>query len=422
MIMMTDKGYRSMKTTNFEQWKEQHGDRRDHGKTLHVAIVNLITQTSLLRHKAPVVLSNKEAMIVAFARALQKQDVRVDVFVSDAYKPGQKEEAGVPVIYLPTIWKQVFWPSCIPFTPRLLTHLQERYDAIVCSEVFQAATLLAVVSRLRSRKKIPVFIWQEMARHQRLGGQFLSKLYHSLIVKFFLDRHIARYIPRSELARRFLIEQGIASDKISDIIPHGIDFTKFYHDPSICKERYIFSPSRLVEAKGVDVLLKAFALVAREVQDVTLVIQGDGPGLPEYRQLAEELGCGEKVIFSTARVGHDEMRRKYQKAIVTVIASRRDNVIFSDMESMACGTPVIISDGADSHRNFMDHRGGAVFPREDHQSLARHILPFVNNRSFCEVMERDALARAALFNNDHLARQLKQEIEFYQKKPKDEPN
>ncbi|MFA5163958.1 MAG: glycosyltransferase family 4 protein [Candidatus Omnitrophota bacterium] len=342
-------------------------------------------------------------MIVSFAAALNKQGVATDLFVSDAYKPENNEDIGVNVYYLPTKWKRVFWPSCIPLTPGLIRMLKDRYDVVVCSELFQIATVLAVIAKILGRRKMKIVVWQEMARHQRIMGQLISKIYHAVVVRYFMDRHIDLYIPRGELARRFLLSQGIKEGKISDIIPHGVDADKFYYDPEVRKERYIISPSRLVYSKGVDVLLKAFEIVLKEIPDVRLIIQGDGPQLEEYKQLAKEARIDKQVIFSTERISHNEMRQKYQRALVTVICSRKDLMIFSAMESLACGTPVIISNGADSYTNYLDGKGGVVFASGDYSSLAGVISYLLKDDKYRKDMVGFALEKAKYYSNEYLS-------------------
>jgi 1,2-diacylglycerol 3-alpha-glucosyltransferase len=375
-----------------------------------IALVNLITRTALVHHLVPAVASNRNAMIVAFARALQGLGVGVDLFVAEEYRPAQAEETGVNIFYLPSKWRKVFRPSCIPFTPALVGRLKGQYTTVVCSELFQASTVLAVIAKMTGGREIQLVVWQEMAAHQRMAGGLISKFYHSVLVKYWLDRHIDLYIPRGELAGRFLLSQGISSEKIAAVIPHGIDPARFYFDPASGKERYIFSPSRLVTAKGIDILLKAFAIVSTDIADLKLVIQGDGPGYAGYVRLAGELGIRAKVEFCTDHISHDAMRVKYQKALVTVIASRSDLVIFAAMESLACGTPVVISDGADSHKDFLDGRGGIVFPVNDHFALARALLHILNDAQFQKAMALFALSKAKKYSNDHLAKVFKQAI------------
>ena len=96
-------------------------------------------------------------------------------------------------------------------------------------------------------------------------------------------------------AKKFLMGQGVSGQKITSQIPHGIDPEVFYYDPDIEEENYIFSPSRLVFSKGVDVLLKAFAIALKRVGTMSLIIQGDGPGAEEYKELSKKLNIRPKI-------------------------------------------------------------------------------------------------------------------------------
>ena len=49
--------------------------------------------------------------------------------------------------------------------------------------------------------------------------------------------------------------------------------------------------------KGVDVLLDALALLARERPRVSATIVGDGPDAEQFRAQAERLGLGSSIRF-----------------------------------------------------------------------------------------------------------------------------
>lgn len=371
---------------------------------MKIAVVNLITKTPLARRSSPEVKSNKDAMIVKFSQELQHHGMDIDLYISDSYRPPVAEDLGICVKYLPTIFKPVFWPSFIPCTPSLFKELRNNYDFVICSEVFQWSTVFAVLSRIFSRQKKPaIVIWQEMSKHQKMLKEMPSRFFHRIVLRYFLDRHIALYVPRSDPARAFLMRQGIGSAKIAFPIPHGIDQSVFFYDPAVKKENYIFSPSRLVFSKGIDVLLKAFSRAQEKLRSVHLIIQGEGPELERYRKLAETLRIGDKVIFCTDRLPHEEMRARYQKALVTVISSRSDLFIFSIMESMACGTPVFVSTGVDSHALFLDHRGGMVFKNEDYEQLSDLLIKYMNDSALRIRMEKEAVEEAKLYSNHRLA-------------------
>lgn len=325
---------------------------------MKIAIVNLITRTPT-NHKVPTIDSNQDAMIVKLALEMQALGHEVVLYISDLYEPVNHEDLGVKVVYLKTYLKRM--PE-IPFVPSLIWQLRNRFDVVLTSETFQWATIFAVIARLVSLKLKPsIFIWHEIAVHQRALKQLPSKIFHQVVLNYFLDWQITRYIPRGQRAKRFLIEQGVSNAKLTFPISHGVDQNIFYPEQSVVHRNYIFSPSRLVKDKGIPTILKAFQTLRESGVDVDLIIQGDGPDDGLCKEMAINLKIDQFVFFNRTRVNHDDMRRLYSNAQFTVIASKQDFMLFSVMESLACQTPVIISNGIDISEEISMHGGGLVF-------------------------------------------------------------
>lgn len=373
---------------------------------MKIAIVNLITRTSLCRNVLPEIQSNRDAMIVKFVEELRSAGAEADLFVSDSYKPVNDDRLPINIHYLPTRFKKLFLPSRIPFTPSLVKALANSYDIVVCSETFQWSTVLAVLAKIFSfKRRMKVVVWQEIAKHQKIFGKWPSIIYHKVILKFVLGSFIDAYIPRGKAAAEFLKRQGINPNKITAIVPHGIDQKIFFSRPGGEKERYLFSPSRLVESKGIDILLQAFAMVCQDNDDVKLIIQGEGPLKEQYKALSKLLDIDDRVSFDETRLDHNAMRQRYQRSLATVISSREDLTIFSDMESISCGTPVVISSGVDSHINYKDGKGGASFNNGDYQQLAGILKELIRNPSMRRRMETEAVRKSERFHNSRLVRE-----------------
>jgi len=370
---------------------------------MKIAIVNLITRSPLAHGTIPTISSNKDAMVVKFAYSLAREGFNVDIFVSDAYKPVKEEHLDVNLLYLPTVWATILRPGLLPFTPGLFLLLRNRYEVIITSEIFQLGTMLAVIAGIFSTKKKPkIIVWQEMSRYQRFFRRIPAIIYYRFFWRLFFKNYVWRYVPRGKLAYDFLLRQGIPRHLVSEPIPHGIDENIFFADPSVKRGNYFFSPCRHIFSKGVDVLLRGFAHArenSRTMSDVRLLIQGDGPLLEENKRLAEELGIIDYVEFATKHIDHVTMRKLYQSAIATVISSRFDLMIFSPMESLICGIPVIISSGVDIHYNFKDNKGGIIFPSENHLELARLLTRIANDNTYRQQLVQGALEKAPTYYN-----------------------
>jgi len=107
----------------------------------------------------------------------------------------------------------------------------------------------------------------------------------------------------------------------------------------------ILTVGNLVERKGHDVVLKSLPKVLKEVPNTVYLIVGDGEQKQNLKELVDELGLGEQVIF-TGRVPEKELPQYYNACDVFIMPSRE---IGSDIEGFgivfleagACSKPVI---------------------------------------------------------------------------------
>ncbi len=369
---------------------------------MKIALINPITRTPT-NHVVPEIVSNADAMVVKLVAEFKAQGHDVVLYVSDLYQPGRYEDLGIEIVYLKTLLRGM--PE-IPCVPGLVAELRNRCDIVIASEAFQWSTIFAVIARLTSWKRKPrIYVWQELSVHQRVLKRLPSIIFHKVILRFFLDWQIFKYIPRGLRAKRFLMNQGIAERRFAAPIPHGVDQKVFFHEPGKPHRPYVLTPARLVQDKGIDTLLKAFSVVRDAGIDVGLVIQGDGPDAAIHERLSKELGLGEVVQFNKQRVTHDDMRKLYSNAALTVVASRRDFMLFSVMESLACETPVMISDAIDIAEEIEEYGGGQVFRCDDDRMLAAKLIEFFSKPDVASAMKQEAIGVSGRYLNKSIAQQ-----------------
>ncbi len=129
------------------------------------------------------------------------------------------------------------------------------------------------------------------------------------------------------------------------VVPNAVD-TRVFRPP----ERLPRGPAtRLVnvalhtEVKGLDVLLRAFATLAGRRPELTLDLVGEGSLTPQLKQLAGELGLGERVRFLGA--AHPaEVADVLRGSHVFVLASRSETMGVVVAEALCCGLPVAATD------------------------------------------------------------------------------
>jgi glycosyltransferase involved in cell wall biosynthesis len=124
------------------------------------------------------------------------------------------------------------------------------------------------------------------------------------------------------------------------VVPPGVRTAGFAPAPRSATPTILFASAMRPE-KGVDVLLRAFGLLAARRADVRLVLSGPGdtgwayeaagPALDPYRSRIDEIGVGDPA----------DLPGLYASAHVTVLPSRQEAFGLVLAESLASGTPIV---------------------------------------------------------------------------------
>lgn len=187
------------------------------------------------------------------------------------------------------------------------------------------------------------------------------------------------------------------------VIPHGVDLTEFLvpTDESSLPEAvrlgrgpFVVFIGRLAEVKGIPRLISAFAIVRKSLPDARLVIAGpDSDGLEAgFRTLAGELGVADGVIFVGPVYGRTKAAL-YQHARVFALPSDHENFGIVVVESMAAGTPVVISNRVALHGLVDEWRSGSVVGTTP-EELAKGLLPYLQESRFARERGLNAAAVA----------------------------
>ncbi len=161
------------------------------------------------------------------------------------------------------------------------------------------------------------------------------------------------------------------------------------HFPAVEGKRILLFMARLHPKKGLERLLRAFALAHGDFPDAILVVIGSGEVLYEaqLKALAETLGIGEKVLFVGFLTG-DRMISLLQHAYLYVLPSYSEAMPLSVQNALTCGTPVVISDACNMPE-IVEYGAGVVLPTSfEPGALADALTRLLRHHE-----ERDAMAR-----------------------------
>ena len=146
--------------------------------------------------------------------------------------------------------------------------------------------------------------------------------------------------------------------------------------------------SRLDAKKGLDLLLPAFAILRRQVPDVTLVVAGTGDAdfVSGLKAQAAALGIASEIVWPGFLEGEDK-QAVFADADLFVLPSYSENFGIAVVEAMAAGLPVIVSDQVAIHREIAQARAGVAVACDITQlsdALARLLSDSTLCRSMCE--------------------------------------
>ncbi|WP_321426547.1 glycosyltransferase family 4 protein [uncultured Bacteroides sp.] len=130
--------------------------------------------------------------------------------------------------------------------------------------------------------------------------------------------------------------------------------------------------------KGFDILINAFALFAKQNQDWTLDIVGEGPEEDMLRSLICKHHLEKRVTLYPFT---KEVEKHYESASVYVLSSRWEGFGLVLVEAMSYGLP-IISSNLPVTKELLEGKGvGVFFESEDATDLAKRMLSITQNRN-----------------------------------------
>lgn len=307
-------------------------------------------------------------VVVTLARTLDPE--RFDVSVLCMRGRGglaeELEEAGIPVRLVPS-----------PRQPDRLATLRvarilrkERVDVLHThnTQPFLEGGLAALLVGVRAHI------------HTDHGREFPDRRRY-MWAERLMSRFAHRVVGVSEQTSRQLVRWEKIDPRKVTTIENGVDGMPFRRsrDPDAVRAALGLGPDALVVGtvarfqpeKGVDVLLRALPSVVREEPRAVCLIVGYGPAEPELRELALELGLGERVRFLGARSDVPELLSTFD---CYALPSRREGLPMVILEAMAAGCPIVATRVGGVPGAIEDGETGDLVPPEEPAAMAAAIL------------------------------------------------
>lgn len=319
----------------------------------------------------------------------------------------------------------------VPFDPedrmmktRALRNLYRQIDALKPDLVHIQTPFVAHYEGLR------------LARHL---GVAAIETYHT-----YFEHYLENYLPVVPapalrlLARRFSATQCrqvnsliVPSQPMADVlksygitkdvhvIPTGIpmsafeqgDVTRFRECHEIPPDRpMLLFVGRVAFEKNIGFLIDVIARVRSRIEDVLLVIAGEGPARESLHRQVVRRGLRNHVRFVGYLSRETDLPECYAAADAFVFASRTETQGLVLLEAMAAGTPVVTTAIMGTAAIMEDGLGGIVSPQNVGQ-FAHTVSQILEDTELRTSLSRQAHVKAAKWSDSALADRL---LELYE--------
>jgi glycosyltransferase involved in cell wall biosynthesis len=213
---------------------------------------------------------------------------------------------------------------------------------------------LYALSLLPELSKLPhvIHFHGPWAQESSLHGQSKLRVLVKKAVEHLVYQTANSFITDSSAFRNLLVsEYGVLPGKVHAILP-AVDIFRFRPSDRLAsrellgwprKRRIIFCVRRLVERTGIEALVAAFGSLATRHSDVCLFIAGQGPLRGILESQVSALGLGDRIRL-LGFLPDSSLPAAYQAANISVVPSTSlEGFGFTTVESLACGTPVLVT-------------------------------------------------------------------------------
>jgi len=324
------------------------------------------------------------------ARSLVARGHSVRVLTTDSGGANRLEHSGrnemrdiegIEVLYYSNLSNSLAYRHRLFWPPEFFRRVHEQ---LLHTDILHIHELRSPISASAYRAAVSANVPYVISPHgglRHLGKKIVKAAFDALWGKRILGRAgalIAVSPVEENDARAF----GVETHRIRRL-PNAINVGEYQHLPprdafrsrrQIRSSKIVLFLGRLHRIKGPDLLLEAFRKVLDTFADIHLVIAGPDDGEESrLRRFVHAMRMEAAVTF-TGFLDEAEKREALGGSDVTVLPSRSEVFALSAIESLLCGTPVIMSSVCGMDPLPEPERGLVTFVTENVNDLASKVL------------------------------------------------
>lgn len=245
------------------------------------------------------------------------------------------------------------------FAIRLVPVYFTKYDIIHIHYFFLLLFMFPYKWFYPNSKFVVSFLGKDINFDIKEGSKF-SGVYSFLASKIDCTVPVGRTVDR-------VVKQKLKTPK-NVVNGVGVDENIFYHIPDTKKEIDFLYVGSYYHLKGIDIIVKAIKKLGEEGEKMRFCFIGSGPLESELRKL--ESYDNVEIKQSLNQV---QLRSYFNKARFFMTHARSEGFPTVTLESMFCGTPIIISDIEQCTEQVTPGENGWVVPLGNEDLLAEKL-------------------------------------------------
>lgn len=359
-----------------------------------------------LTQRFPPALGGVENHVWHLAEGLHNRGVEVEVFTTDLEKDLPLERLRDPASSFPypvhrfSTVKVADLPHALGnVAPGMVSGiLSGRWDVVHAHAYGYFPTFAGTVNKILNRSALVI------TPHSDPGRPSPEKWVFDRVVPRATLQRANRVIALTQTERHYLESLGIPQDRIA-VIPNGVDMAEFgsFQPRNTNGEpvTVLFAGRCYPEQKGLEVLMRAMALLKEERSVQLRVVGEDWGGHDVVRTLSRTLDLDDRVAL-VGKVDRPRLLGEYRRADIFVLPSLFDSFPIAILEAMAAALPVVATRVGGVPDVVQDGRTGILVAPADPNGLAQALGGLAGDPVARRTMGRNGQDRARTFSWDDI--------------------
>lgn len=250
---------------------------------------------------------------------------------------------------------------------------------------------------------------------------FIDKHFHGLAMKVLKHKYISpasKYSDAEIFPTKKLImnekDYGFGQSNNVHIIPTGIELAKFNAHRLLKKEKLEFRTSlgiketdfvyiyvgRTSREKQINVIIDAFDMACKDIENAKLLIVGGGPEYDELVLQASKKETKDKIIF-TGLINWQHIPYYYQIGDIFVNASQSETQGLTYIEALASALPVLVQDDPCFDGVIENYYNGIIY--DGLEDLAKNMKEILKAPETLKAIKKNTVSTIKRFSKEDYA-------------------